>query len=182
MEYKKRIVLKDGRSCLLRNGRAEDARGVLDNFILTHGETDYLTSLPEEIRFTLEQEAEYLRKKTESPCEIELLAEIGGRVVGTAGIDRIGACAKVRHRASFGISVERASWGLGIGRALTEACIECAKAAGYLQLELEVVEENCAAVALYESVGFTVCGRNPRGFRSPASGWQPVLLMRLELD
>ena len=32
--------------------------------------------------------------------------------------------------------------GIGIGRALTEACIECARAAGYVQLELEAVAEN----------------------------------------
>ena len=39
-------------------------------------------------------------------------------------------------------------WGLGIGRALTEACIEYAKRAGYAQLELEVVAENSSAIGL----------------------------------
>ena len=78
----------------------------------------------------------------------------------------------MRHRGSFGISVDRAWWGLGIGRALTEACIECAKAAGFSQLELEVVAANTAALRLYESVGFVEYGRNPRGFRSREKGWQ----------
>ena len=54
--------------------------------------------------------------------------------------------------------------------------------AAYAQLELEAVAANKAAVALYESVGFVEYGRNPRGFRSRISGWQELVLMRLELD
>ena len=64
---------------------------------------------------------------------------------------------------------------------MTEACIECAKKAGYIQLELEVVAENKSAIALYESVGFVEYGRNPKGFRSRFISWQEVVLMRLEL-
>ena len=77
--------------------------------------------------------------------------------------------------------MDKAYWGLGIGRAMTEACIECAKTAGYVQLELEAVAENEHALALYRSVGFAEYGRNPKGFRSRISGWQAVVLMRLEL-
>ena len=36
----------------------------------------------------------------------------------------------------------REYWGIGIGSALTEACIKCAKEAGYIQLELNVVADN----------------------------------------
>ena len=182
MQYYNTIRLKDGRTCVLRNGTAADAEAVLENFLLTHGETDFLTSIPAEITMTPAQEAEYLRGRTERPDEIEIIAELDGRVVGTAGIDRIGRYQKVRHRCGFGVSVARAWWGLGIGRALTEACIACARAAGYLQMELEVVAENRAARALYESVGFVEYGRNPRGFRSDRSGWQENILMRLELQ
>ena len=35
---------------------------------------------------------------------------------------------------------------------------------------------------VYESVGFREYGRNPKGFRSRLSGWQELVLMRLELD
>ena len=99
-----------------------------------------------------------------------------------AGISSVGPKSKVRHRADFGISVDKAYWGLGIGRALTEACIECAKAAGYAQVELSVVADNAQAIALYESFGFTAFGRNPLGFRSRVSGWQALVDMRLVLD
>ena len=89
---------------------------------------------------------------------------------------------KVKHRAEFGISVDKAYWGLGIGRALLEACIECVRNAGFAQLELEVVAENEKALALYESVGFEEYGRNPKGFHSRLSGWQELVLMRLDLE
>ena len=181
MRYSKPVRLKDGRTCIIRNGTQQDAQGVWDNFVLTHGETEFLTTYPEEVAYTPEQEEAYLKQKEESGRDAELLAEVDGKIVGTAGIRSINAAEKTRHRASFGISIAKAWWGLGIGRALTEACIECAREAGYLQLELEVVADNRRAAELYKSIGFVEYGRNPKGFRSRNSGWQENILMRLEL-
>ncbi|MBR5344348.1 MAG: GNAT family N-acetyltransferase [Clostridia bacterium] len=182
MKYNKTVKLKDGRPCVIRNGTEQDAEAVLSNFIKTHGETDFLTTYPEETSITLEQERAYLTKRTESDREVELVAEVDGVIAGTAGVDLMRSTEKTRHRAKFGISIEKAWWGLGIGRALTEACIECAKAADYLQMELEVVADNTRAVTLYQSVGFVEYGRNPKAFRSRINGWQENVLMRLELD
>ena len=182
MKYQKTITLKDGRECLLRNAMAADAQAVLVIFIATHEQTDFLASYPDECTFTAEGEAKFLQGQTDSDNAIEILAEVGGAVVGMAGISSVGPKSKVRHRAEFGISIDKAYWGLGIGRALTEACIECAKAAGYAQIELSVVADNTRAIALYESFGFREFGRNPRGFRSRTSGWQTLIDMRLEID
>lgn len=181
MKYHKTITLKDGRTCVLRNATEQDVQDVLNVFIQTHGQTDFMTTYPEETPFTIEQEKEYLKKKMESSREVELAAEVDGVIVGTAGIGCIRAAEKTRHRASFGIGIDQAWWGLGIGRALMEGCIECAVAADYIQLELEVVAGNERAYRLYRSAGFVEYGRNPRGFRSRLSGWQETVLMRLEL-
>ena len=182
MEYRKTVRLKDGRTCIVRNGTERDADAVLSSFILTHAQTDFLTTYPDEVSFTPEQERDYLKKKAEAEREVELVAEVEGAIVGTAGVDLIRAADKVKHRASFGISIKESWWGLGIGRALTEACVDCAEAAGYVQMELEVVADNVKAIALYQSVGFVEYGRNPLGFRSRRSGWQEIVLMRLVLD
>ena len=182
MEYNRTIILKDGRECVLRNGTERDAGGALDVFVRTHEQTDFLASYPDESTLTVEQEARFLQNKTESDREIEILALIGETVVGLAGIECVGTKSKLRHRAEFGISIDKEYWGLGIGKALTEACIECAKAAGYAQIELSVVAGNAHAIALYESVGFREYGRNPMGFRSRISGWQELVNMRLVLD
>ena len=182
MEYRKTVQLKDGRTCVLRNGTEEDGQALLDIFLLTHSQTDYLLSYPDEANMTADQEAAFLKEKTESKDEIEILAEVDGIVVGSAGIGHIGKKEKVKHRAEFGISVDKAWWGLGIGRALTEACIECAKTAGYAQLELEAVADNASAISLYRSTGFVEYGRNLLGFCSRLTGWQELVLMRLELN
>ena len=154
MNYHKTITLKDGKTCVIRNGTAEDGQALLDIFNLTHAQTDYLLTYPDESTHTVHQEAAYLKGKTESADEIEILAELDGAVIGTAGISCVARKEKTLHRAEFGISVDKAYWGLGVGRALTEACIECASTAGYVQLELQAVAENIAALALYRSVGF----------------------------
>lgn len=182
MRYKKKVLLKDGTECLLRNVEASEADKAYRNFVLTHGETDFLLTYPDENSITIEQERDFLIEKEKSINEIEIGAFVNGHLVGTAGIEAVGSKDKVKHRADMGISIEKAYWRKGIGRALVEVCIECARQAGYRQLELSVVGTNLGAVALYKSVGFVEYGRNPKGFQSRYEGWQELILMRLELN
>lgn len=181
MKYNQQIILKNGKTAILRNGVKSDGNAVFENFNQTHGETDYLLSYPDENSFDPEKEGQFLEQKAASPNEIEIIAFVDGKVAGTAGIEAVGTKYKVRHRSEFGISVLKEYWGLGIGRALMEACIKCAKEAGYAQLELTVVSENVRAIALYKKAGFVEYGRNPRGFQSRISGFQEVVYMLLEL-
>ncbi len=181
MKYTKTITLKNGKEALLRNGDHADGAAVFEVFNITHEETDYLLSYPDENSFDPEQEAAFLAEKTKSPNEIEIVAVVDGRIVGTAGIEAVGSKYKLRHRAEFGISVLKEFWGLGLGRAFANACIECAKEAGYYQLELNAAAENTRAVSLYKSLGFEEYGRNPAGFNSRISGFQEVVYMLLKL-
>ena len=181
MKYEQRIVLKNGKEALIRNGTGADGAAVFENFNQTHAETDYLLSYPDENSFDPEQEAKFLEEKTNSSNEIELIAVVDGKVAGTAGIEAVGKKYKVKHRAEFGISVLKEYWGLGIGKALAKACIQCAREAGYVQLELNAVAENERAMSLYRSLGFVEFGRNPRGFNSRVSGYQELVYMLLEL-
>lgn len=181
MRYYSQVLLKNGKIAVLRNGEKTDGQSALENFNLTHAETDYLLSYPDENNMTAADEGDFLAKKAESPNEMEIVAVVDGELVGMAGIEALGTSEKVRHRAEFGISIAAACWGVGLGRNLTEACISCAKEAGYTQLELEVVAENESAVALYRKLGFREYGRNPKGFRSRISGYQEIIYMCLEL-
>ena len=181
MKYNKRVILKNGIECTVENGTESDGESLRRVFNQTHVETDYLLSYPDESSFTVEAEQNFLKEKTESEREIEIVAKIDGVVVGSAGVEQVGEKYKLRHRAEFGISILKDYWGLGIGRILTEACIECARKAGYTQLELDVVADNERAIGMYKSVGFAEFGRNPRGFNSRESGYQELVYMRLEL-
>ena len=148
MQYSEIITLKNGKTALLRNGEAVDGDAVFNVFNQTHAETDFLLTYPDENSFApeREREASFLQEKTDSLNEIEILAIVDDKVVGTAGISEIGPKVKIRHRAEFGISVLREYWGLGLGKALTKACIQCAKDAGYVQVELNVVADNSKAM------------------------------------
>ena len=181
MKYEQKIVLKNGKEALIRNGDGADGYAVFVNFNLTHAETDYLLSYPDENSFDAEQEAQFLEEKTNSAKEIELIAIVDGKVAGTAGIEAVGKKYKVKHRAELGISLLKEYWGLGLGKALVKACVQCAREAGYDQLELNVVAENDRALSLYRSLGFEEFGRNPRGFNSRASGYQELVYMLLKL-
>ena len=181
MYYLETVPLKNGLICELRNAEGKDAAAFLAYFTQCHGETDYLTTYPDETEQDLGKVAERLQARAESASDIEILALVDGKVVGSAGIGKLRDRDKLRHRAEFGISILKEYWRLGIGNALTKACIDCAKLAGFLQLELEVVAENSDAVRMYEKHGFIEYGRNPMGFRNRAGAWQELVLMRLEL-
>jgi len=180
MEYEQRIVLKNGKVALIRNGVGSDGAAVFEVFNRTHEETDYLLSYPDENSLDPEQEAQFLEEKAKSPNETELIAIVDGKVVGTSGIEAVGKKYKVKHRAEFGIGILKEYWGLGLGKALTKACIQCAKEAGYEQLELNAVAENSTALSLYRSLGFEEFGRNPAGFKSRISGYQELVYMLLK--
>lgn len=181
MRYARAVELKGGLELLVRNAVASDARALRDIMQRTHAETDYLLSYPDEQGADDEQEARSLAETERSDNEVELVAVLGGRIVGSTGIAAVGSRRKVVHRARFGISILKEHWGLGIGRVLMESCIDCACRAGYAQLELEVVADNQRAVSLYRRAGFEEYGRNPRGYRSAAAGYQELVHMRLEL-
>ena len=89
-----------------------DGPAVLDNFNLTHSQTDYLLSYPDENTFDSKQESKFLKEKSESENEIEIIAVVDNIVAGTAGLEAIGTKYKVRHRAEFGISIAKEFWGL----------------------------------------------------------------------
>ena len=99
MKCHKTITLKDDRACTLRNGTAEDRQALIKIFNHTHTQTDYLLTYPEEHSYSAEDEAEMLRRKTDSVDEIELLAFVDGAIVGSAGIGCVAREEKTRHRA-----------------------------------------------------------------------------------
>ena len=182
MKFYQNVILKNGQTCLLRNARSSDAEALFAHFILTHEQTDNMITYSDEKDFDLEKEEQSLQKLENSVDEIMLCAILDERIVGTANLFRLSQKDKLKHRAIFAIALDRKVWGKGLGRALTEVCINCAKKANYRQIELEMVASNQAALTLYKSVGFVEYGRNPKAFLTRGGNYQELLLMRLELD
>ena len=101
MRYVRAVELKCGLELLVRNAVASDARALRDIMQRTHAETDYLLSYPDEQSSDDEQEARSLAETERSDNEVELVAVVDGKIVGSAGVTAVGSRRKVAHRARF---------------------------------------------------------------------------------
>ncbi len=162
----KEIRLKDGRTAILRSPVPEDAGPMLEYLRQAAGETPFLMRTPEECTDTLEQEQDFIRKFRLSQEDVMLLCIVGGRLAGTCHLSRLPRL-KTRHRGTVGIGLVRDFWNLGIGTAMFQELLAIARSWGLSQLELEFVEGNTRAQALYEKMGFQITGARPNAFRLP---------------
>ncbi len=160
----KQIILKNGEVALFRAPREDDARELLDLLRQTSIETDFLTRYPEECPTDVTWERNFLANQRESANEVMILCECGGKIAGNCSL-RFNSKIKSRHRASVGIALLKEFWGRGIGTAMFREMIALAKERGIAQLELEFIEGNERARALYEKMGFRVIGEKPDAFR-----------------
>jgi diaminopimelate decarboxylase len=86
-----------------------------------------------------------------------LVATAGGRLIGNLGIQREGGLNS--HVASFGMSVEQAWRGQGVGAALLAEALRWARSVGVEKVTLSVYQHNTRAIALYRKFGFIDEGR-----------------------
>ena len=91
-------------------------------------------------------EAERRRRGTEA-----WVAREGDRIVAFAFLEVVADEAELHT-----IGVEGTRRRTGVGRALLERAVEGVRARGAARLFLEVARDNAAAIALYESMAFTV--------------------------
>ncbi len=160
------FTLKDGRKALLRSPKDEDIRGVLDYLYVSAGETEFILRYPEECgKYTYEGEKALFDRINASDNEAMLVCIVDGKVAGNCQIMwKTGL--KTRHRASVAIALLKEFWNLGIGTRMFEEMIRIAEAnENLIQMELEFVEGNTRARALYEKMGFRITGVNPNAIR-----------------
>ena len=160
------FVLKDGRKALLRSPKDEDIRGVLDYLYVSAGETEFILRYPEECgKYTYEGEKALFDRINASDNEAMLVCIVDGKVAGNCQIAwKTGI--KTRHRASVAIALLKEFWNKGIGTRMFEEMIRIAEAnENLIQMELEFVEGNTRARALYEKMGFRITGVNPNAIR-----------------
>lgn len=182
MEYESRTVtLKDGRTCLLRSPTGADAEQMLEYMHIMLDETPYLCQSAAEFAVSAEQEAEFLEKTLAQERALMLSAFDGERIVANCDFRACGAAGRTRHRAALGISILREYWNNGLGSLLMDALITAARAAGYEQLELDVVAANRRAISLYLKHGFSVYGTRPHGLHYDDGTYADEYLMAKQL-
>lgn len=153
--------LCDGRVCTLRSPERTDALQLIHHLYAACGETPFLLREPDELHFTEEQEADFLQALLSAPRAVMVSAWVDDNCIANADIQPVGHAQRAQHRANFAISVQKAFGRQGIATKMMEMLIACARAFGYEQIELEVVDGNDHAIALYEKFGFRHYGTRP---------------------
>ena len=157
--------LKDGRTAMLRSPCEDDAEEMLQFIRTASGETDFLMRYPEEWADTsLEQEIAFIHDDYCNPNGMMISCIVDGKIAGNCQISfRTGL--KDRHRASVAIALLKEFWNLGIGTRMFEELFRVARDRGVRQIELDFIEGNSRARALYEKMGFRITGVKPDAIR-----------------
>lgn len=176
------FILKDGRQAVLRNASDADAQGLINYLQTSCGETNYLLRTPEETASaTLDGEIHWIADCNNSPNCLMLVCEVDGVIAGNCEI-RFGTFAKKRHRGEIGIGLMQKYWNLGIGTAMLTALEKAARnRQGTLYMDLEFLEGNARARALYEKMGFQIICVYPKLYLQP-DGLKNAYWMRKELN
>lgn len=160
----KSMLLKDGRTAILKSPCVEDAEKLLNYIKKSCGETDFLLRYPEEWNITVEQEVEWVNRLRSSPNTLGIACYVDGEVAGNCEISfRSGI--KTSHRATVAIAILKDYWNLGIGSAMFEELITAAQKRGTEIIELAFIEGNNRARHLYEKFGFRVISQKPNAFK-----------------
>ncbi len=172
------IRLKNGKTCAIRSVEPEDAPRVIAYMKIMLSETPFLARTPEEFDYTVDEEAEVLRRRRDDPRGLMILTEVDGEIAGVSDVTPLSAKSRMQHRAVLGMSVRRDFWRMGIASAMMERLIAHAGRAGFEQIELEVISANRRAIGLYVKYGFEVYGTRPHGMKYPDGSYADEYLMR----
>lgn len=80
----KEVILKNGRTVILRSPGEDDAEAVIEHIRITSGETHFLARYPEEVVLTVEEEKTFLKKLNGDPDDFMIVAFLDGQLVGNA--------------------------------------------------------------------------------------------------
>lgn len=160
----KKIKLKNGKEAVLKSPCVEDAENLLNYIRKSCGETEFLARYPEEWNMSVEKEEAWVNRVRSAPDTLIITCYVDGMVVGNCDLSFLSGM-KTRHRATIAIAILQDYWNLGIGSAIFTEIIAAAKAHGTEIMELEFMEGNDRARALYEKFGFRVVAERPNMFK-----------------
>lgn len=151
-------TLKNGKVLTLLEPDSRYAEAVVEFIKTVDEESPFLGRESRDKRLSAEEMRENLESKLSSENESFLIGLIDGEIAVECFVKPVSTRVRFAHRSLFGLVVLKKYWGIGIGRIAVKECINQSKLLGYEQLELNTTVENKTAIALYESLGFEICG------------------------
>lgn len=173
------VILKNGTKLTVAEVDPADAQKMIDYLNVVGGESGNLTFGENDFPLKLESETEFIRGVREKQKEVFLKGTVEGEVVGTVTITRPPRI-RIFHIGTLGISVRKAYWALGVGKAILRPAIDLAKARGVTKINLTVRDDNEHAIKLYKKMGFVEEGVTSRSLWVDGK-YYPSVLMGLDL-
>ena len=109
-----------------------------------------------------------------------IVATEGGEVVGWAALSPTSTRSCYAGVVEHSVYVAGHARGRGVGRALLDALVAGADAAGIWTIQTSIFPENTASLVLHERVGFRVVGRRDR-IAQLDGAWRNTILLELRL-
>jgi len=142
---------------LIREAICEDAEKVIA-VIKNAEESNFMLFGPGERKLETEQFTKFIENINKNSQSALFIAEIEKNVVGYLIVQGNNMPSRVSHRAYIVVGIHSDFRGRKIGTALFSHLDDWAKEKGIHRLELTVMANNAAGVALYEKKGFEIEG------------------------
>ena len=172
-------ILKDGRRVTVRPAQISDTEDVLEQIKSVFAEGEYtVTTIDDDMSdFTVDKEKEWINKCIEQPGRLFIVAEVDGRIVGSADL-RNGNRKRIQHVGVLGITVIKDFRGVGVGKALMETLLNWASDNPLMEkVSLEVFDINKPAIGLYNKLGFIEEGRKIKAIKRGQDSYADSILM-----
>lgn len=155
----KEVILKNGSRLVLKSPKAEDAQIMLTYLKELFHQSYQNMARPKDFwdHFPLQTETKILSDFLCDPSKFMIAAFREDKIIGNIScisVDKDFA----KFNARIGMGIEKSFHNIGLGTALLNYAIDCAKKNGVHRLELTVRTFNDAGIALYEKVGFRKVG------------------------
>ena len=146
---------KNGKKVLIRTCEARDIELFNSYFPKLFKESDYLVNDPEEYSPNKNM-GKRISESKESPLSLILVAIFEDKLIGESGVFPVKDLKRLKHRASFGISIDKDWRGVGLGKKMMELCMDWVKRPenGIEKVELKVADKHETAISLYKQFGF----------------------------
>jgi len=140
-----------------REAETDDAEEMISYLNIVGRESDNLMHGSDGFKAPVEAVKRRIQASHDADNSIILIALAGEKIIARAELDGYPG-ARLHHNARFSISVRKYYWNMKIGTTLMTKIIERARKMNLLNIELEVVADNKAAIALYHKMGFSDVG------------------------
>lgn len=167
-------VLDEGR---LRPAELRDVQGIYDLYLSILHEHVFFAAVPEDPIRSFDEQRALLKAVYARENSLAWVYSLEEKVIGSLFLFG-GILMRTEHRAELELQVAEGYRGFGLGRLLLSRALEAAQSNHFLQkIQLSVIADNEAAIALYRQQGFEEEGFIKDSFREPTGVFRSEIRM-----